>query len=157
MKNLHLIFFSGYEIYRSYDITRLVNIILIRLRYEITLFIKNQGMIKDRQLKLDDFYYMDLKTSVKTNFYFMFMMNQMETRFSQSKRFRLYLRNRLSLRPVPICKTNGRTSPFCTYYAHHRNINPDGDIKENRCRIFLIHPVGNDSLVVETIHFKLKN
>ena len=49
MKNLHLIFFfSGYKIYRLYDITRLVNIILIRLGYEIKLFIKNQGMIKDR-------------------------------------------------------------------------------------------------------------
>ena len=108
-------------------------------------------MIKDRQLKLDDFYYMDLKTSVKTNFYFMFMMNQMETRFSQSKRFRLYLRNRLSLRPVPICKTNGRTSPFCTFKAHHCSINPDGDIKENRCRIFFIHPV---IIIIQiTLHF----
>ena len=36
------------------------------------------------------------------------------------KRFRLFLRNHLSLRPVPICKTNRRTSPFCTFKAHQQ-------------------------------------
>ena len=36
-------------------------------------------MIEDRQLNLDDSYYIDLKTSVKTNSYRLFMMNQIET------------------------------------------------------------------------------
>ena len=62
-----------------YDIKRLVHITFIRLGYEIELFIKNQGMIEDRQLMLDDSYNIDLKTSAKTNFYCMFMMNEMET------------------------------------------------------------------------------
>ena len=71
----------------------------------------------------------------------MFMMNQMEIiRFSKSRPFRLYLRNHLSLRPVSICKTNGRTSPFCTYKEPHCSINTDGDINENRCRIFFDTP-----------------
>ena len=45
------------------NITRLVHITLIRLGYEIELFIKNQGMIADRQLKLDDSFNRDLKLS----------------------------------------------------------------------------------------------
>ena len=72
-------------------------------------------------------------TSVNSSIYVLYTLKIDLLMIWKSKPEQEYLRNHLSLRPLPICKTNGRTSPNCRYKAWTCSINTVGDIRGNRC------------------------
>ena len=80
-------------------------------------------------------------TSVNSSIYVLYTFKIDMLMIWKSKPEQEYLRNHLSLRPLPICKTNGRTSPNCRYKAWTCSNNTEEDIRETKCLIFLGHPV----------------
>ena len=89
-------------------------------------------------------------TSVNSSIYVLYTFKIDLLMNWKSKPEQEYLRNHLSLRPLPICKTNERTSPNCRYKAWTCSINSEGDITETRCLIFFGTPCSRPTLVRPT-------
>ena len=79
-------------------------------------------------------------TSVNYSIYVLYTLKIDLLMIWKSKPEQEYLRNHLSLRPLHICNTNGRTAPNCRYKGWTCSIKTEGDIRETRCLIFFGTP-----------------